>query len=71
MDYPGWQYDLQAEAPVATCQRCLGEIYHDEAIYIWDGKRICFDCFETVVESMLRDNPRHLADMMQVDYEEV
>lgn len=54
--------DAQEETAVATCQRCHGEIYRDEATYIWEGKEICLDCLKAAITAMLEDNPVQLAN---------
>ena len=61
--------DAQQEEPVMHCQGRGCEIWRDEPIFAWEGKRLCLDCFKDVVESLLEDDPVMLANMMQVDVE--
>lgn len=63
--------DAQDERPVATCGRCQGEVYHGEAMYLWNGKWVCVDCLRAAVEALLEDHPRQVAADMMLDVQEV
>lgn len=63
--------DLQEEAPAAACERCRGEVYSGETMYLWEGEWLCSDCFKAAVEAMLEGCPSQVALEMGLDTKEV
>lgn len=61
--------DVQQRPPVAICRQCQGEIWHNEAVFNWNGRWMCLDCFKDHVRAMLEDDPTLLALEMGVDVE--
>lgn len=59
--------DAQDERPAAVCERCQGEIYHGEDIYLWDGQWVCVDCLKALVTAMLDSHPSQVALDMMLD----
>ena len=55
----------QAEAVDRCANGC--EIWGGEAVYLWDGRRLCPDCFEGAVSSWLKKAPKELADALGVE----
>lgn len=53
--------DSQEETPVCYCDRCGGEVYREEMLFEWDGKRICTDCFKEKVRLWLELSPQQVA----------
>ena len=43
--------DRQAEPPAAYCRQCGGEVYAGERLYIWEGRRLCSDCFRAALNA--------------------
>lgn len=63
--------DAQDERPAAICERCRGEIYHGEDMYLWDGKWVCVDCMRADVTAMLDTSPIQVAIDMMLDVRRV
>lgn len=63
--------DVQQDPPRGHCEKCRGEIYEGETVYVWDGKRICPDCLENEVMRWLRVDPKGLAYALGADVEEI
>ena len=61
-------HDLQQELPVAYGD-CGHEIYRDEFLAEWEGKKLCPDCWKDAVAQALRDNPVQIALEMQLHVE--
>lgn len=61
--------DAQARPPVTSCGECLGEIWHDEPVFCWEGKQICLDCFKGHIQALLEDDPVMLAYAMNIEVE--
>lgn len=59
--------DTQQDDVVCWCCRCGGEVYADETMYVWEGKRICSDCFRGVVKSRVEMAPTEVAFALDVD----
>ena len=62
--------DQQNAEPRAHCDRCGGEVYESETMFLSEGKWLCPDCFRAEIESML-NTPLLLADALMIDYREV
>ena len=60
--------DPQDEAPVCHCPSCLGEIYHGEDRFEWEGKMVCVDCFRDGISTLLAHSPHQIALIMGCDY---
>lgn len=58
--------DSQQDRVVCWCRRCGGEVYENETLYIWEDKRICVDCFRSVVSAWLAEAPREVASALDV-----
>ncbi len=58
--------DSQQGSVVCWCRRCGGEVYEDETLYIWEGKRICVDCFKSVVTAWVEEAPGEVAAILDV-----
>ena len=56
--------DVQDEAAVLRCDKCLGEVYREEPVFAWDGKTICVDCFKEKVVQWLKNSPTQVADAL-------
>lgn len=61
--------DAQDRPPVATCDNCKGEIWHNEPIFQWEEKWICLSCFKDRVKAMLENDPVLLAYEMNLEVE--
>lgn len=59
--------DQQNRTPVCLCMRCGGELYPGEVGYLWENKRICPDCFKTVVAVWLEEAAREVAAVLGVE----
>ncbi len=59
--------DRQQDNVVCWCRRCSGEVYEDETLYIWEGKRICVDCFKSVVTAWVEEAPCEVAAALDID----
>ena len=68
---PDMLRDAQDETPAAYCHRCGGEVWWEEYRVRWNGKWICPDCFRAEVERMLDEEPKQLADALQLDCEKM
>lgn len=60
--------DSQEEAPAFFCGSCNGEVYHGELTVLWDGKRLCMDCFKARVKEWLERSPAQVADALGFEY---
>ena len=58
--------DSQQDKVVCWCHRCSGEVYENENLYIWEGKRICLDCFKAVIAAWLEESPGEVAAVLDV-----
>ena len=58
--------DTQQDRVVCWCHRCCGEVYEYESMYIWEGKRICVDCFQSVVTAWVTEHPAEVASALDV-----
>lgn len=63
--------DTQQDIPACYCERCGGEVYYGETLYIWEGKRICSDCFEAIVSMWLKESPAGVAAALDIETEMV
>lgn len=63
--------DPQAEAPAAVCGQCGGEVYAGERLFLWDGARLCGDCFRDRVLGWLRVSPVQVAEALGFEHEEL
>ncbi len=59
--------DSQQANVVCWCRRCNGEVYEDETLYIWEGKRICVDCFKAKITSWMEEAPGEVAAALDID----
>ena len=59
--------DEQDARVVCWCRRCSGEVYEEETLYVWEGKRICEDCFKETVSAWVDKSPREVANVLLVD----
>lgn len=63
--------DSQDASPAAHCDKCGGEVYNNETMFLSDGKWLCSDCFRAEIESILESNPGFIADALMMEYKEV
>lgn len=63
--------DSQDETPVAHCEKCGGEVYNNETMFLSDGKWLCSDCFRAEIEHILSASPGFIADALMIEYKEV
>ena len=61
--------DAQDRNPVFFCNRCQGEVWHEEPIFKWTEQWICLDCFKSAVNKLLEDDPVLLAYEMNLEVE--
>lgn len=61
--------DAQQDQPVSHCEnpKCKGEIWREEATFMWENKEICSNCFKDLIEFLMREDLVGLACMMNVD----
>ena len=59
--------DAQDRPPLAYCERCQGEIWSDQPVFLWKHKWICLDCFKSAINALLEDDPVMLAYEMQIE----
>lgn len=60
-------HDAQDRPAVAFCESRQCEIWHDEPVFLWEGKWICLDCFKDRIGALLEDNPVQLANEMNIE----
>ena len=58
--------DEQDAKVVCWCRRCGGEVYEEETLYVWDGKRVCPDCFKECVKDWLDKSSNEVADALGI-----
>lgn len=60
--------DKQQATPFAHCDRCQGEMYKGDTLYIWDGTKICGECMEEKFNCMTTAEKAALlgSEMVQV-----
>ena len=63
--------DTQQDEPACYCERCGGEVFSGETVYTWQDKKICSDCFKSVVTAWLEDAPNEVAAALETEMEEV
>lgn len=65
--------DTQQDEPACYCERknCGGEVFSGETVYTWQGRRICSDCFKSVVTAWLEEAPHEVAAALDIEMEEV
>ena len=62
--------DTQMDEPSCYCQRCSGEVYDGETTYLWDGSKICRDCFRDAVKAWLGEAVEEVAFALGIEMEE-
>jgi len=62
--------DIPQDEPACYCERCGGEVYFGETTYAWQDKKLCSDCFKSVVTAWLEEAPKEVADVLGVETEE-
>lgn len=63
--------DAQQDTPACYCKRCGGEVYPGETVFTWQDKKICSDCFKSVVTAWLEEAPNEVAAALEIETEEV
>lgn len=58
--------DVQQDQPVTHCKKCKGDIWREEATFMWEERELCSDCFKDLIETLMRDDLTGLAYMMNV-----
>lgn len=61
--------DPQDAIPSSTCEKCRGEVYSGETMYLWEGTWLCPDCFKSAIEKLLEADPRQLALELNLEME--
>ena len=63
--------DVQEDAPVCCCQQCGGAVYSGETMFVWEGKKVCSDCFKAYIAAWVDNSPEAVADELMVETEMV
>ena len=50
--------------PDCICSVCLGELYGDEEVYLFDGRILCEDCLREEIKDL---SIRELAELIDAD----
>jgi len=56
--------DPQSQPPLAFCERCQGELYQNEIVYLWEGQALCPACFRTAIRRLAETSLPLLADLL-------
>ena len=65
---PALPQDRQQERPAGRCGRCGGEVYRGERVYRWRGEKLCLECFQDAVCSLVQGDPTLAAAQLGAEW---